>query len=86
MRSMIKYAPLRRYLARQSAPTLSLSFAEIESLIGRLLPKGASRPDWWSDNAEDEPRHPQKAAWREAGFIAALVPGKDRVHFERRTL
>lgn len=82
--AMTKYDPLRRFLSRQKTQTLTLSFAEMESLIGRLLPKGASHPDWWADAVDTERRPSQKEAWREAGFAAVLLQGQDRVQFDRR--
>ena len=81
---MTKYDPLRRFLSRQKSQTLTLSLAEIESLIGRLLPKSASRPGWWVDAVDTDPRQIQKDAWREAGFAAELLKGQDRVQFDRR--
>lgn len=80
---MAKYDPLRRYLSRQKETTVILTFGEIESLIGRLLPKAATRADWWSKPAEGSP--PQAAAWRDAGFSADLIAGRDRARFDRTT-
>ena len=80
---MAKYDPLRRYLARQKAETVTLSLSAIEALIGGLLPKGARRPEWWSENNALDPRAVQKAAWRDGGFRAALVLGADRARFDR---
>lgn len=81
---MGKYDPLRDYLKRQKADALELSFAEIELRLRAMLPKGASLPQWWADEAEPTPREVQKGAWRAAGFDACLIPGKERVRFERR--
>jgi hypothetical protein len=80
---MSKYDPLRRYLSRQKGTTVILTFGEIESLIGRLLPKAAAHGDWWSKPAEGSPAPPQAAAWREAGFSAVLLAGQDRARFDR---
>lgn len=80
---MAKYDPLRRYLSRQKTETVSLSFSAIEALIGAPLPKGANRPGWWDDSTLGDPKAVHKAAWREAGFAAILVPGEDRARFDR---
>ncbi|MFK4056993.1 hypothetical protein [Brevundimonas sp. NPDC046655] len=81
---MGKYDPLRDYLKRQKVDALELSFAEIELRLRAMLPKGASLPQWWADEAEPTPRDIQKDAWRAAGFDACLIPGKERVRFVRR--
>lgn len=43
---MAKYDPLRRYLVRQKAQSIELTFSEIERLIGAMLPKGAMNAAW----------------------------------------
>ncbi|MBB5745723.1 DUF7662 domain-containing protein [Brevundimonas variabilis] len=80
---MAKYDPLCHYLARQKSGTVSLTFTEIERLIGGMLPKSALRDDWWADLAEPDPKHVQKRAWRAAGYTAVRVPGQDRARFDR---
>lgn len=81
---MGKYDPLRDYLKRQKIDALELSFAEIELRLRAMLPKGAGLPEWWADEVEPTPREVQRDAWRAAGFRACLIPGKERVRFERR--
>jgi hypothetical protein len=78
---MAKYEPLRRYLARQRAARVEMSFSEIENMIGALLPKAASRPVWWDDGAEAS-LAVQTRAWREPGYSARLQ-ANERVVFER---
>jgi hypothetical protein len=78
---MAKYDPLKRFLARQKADAVLLSFNEIDGLIGGLLPKGAARPDWWA--TDGDAKQVQQAAWRETGFTAILIPREDRVRFSR---
>ena len=80
---MGKYDPLRRYLRRTKSTDLVLSFTEIERIIGGMLPNGAARAQWWDDVAAPEPRHVQRAAWRDAGYRACLIAGADKVRFER---
>ena len=44
------YQPLGTYLARQSGPTLTLTFREVEARLGRQLPPSATvRRDWWTN-------------------------------------
>ena len=41
------YQPLADYLARQSAATVTLTFAEIETILGQRLPPSARTRAWW---------------------------------------
>jgi len=75
------YDPLRDYLRLQKLREFELAFLEIEKLIGRRLPKSADRPQWWA-NQKDGLR-PQRDAWRDAGYDAFLIKGRDRVRFCR---
>lgn len=69
-----KYQPLREYLmARQDAPQVRLTFAEIETVIASRLPESATRHrEWWSNQA-DTAKSPQSAAWQGAGFEVRSV-------------
>lgn len=78
---MQKYDPLFAYLRRQRADALRLTFAEIERLLGRMLPNAAASPSWWADCPGGKLK-PQGQAWRRAGFQAALLPG-ETVEFRR---
>lgn len=80
---MGKYDPLRDYLKRQKAEELELSFEEIERVLGAMLPNGASRAQWWTVEPGEENPPVQHDSWREAGFQASLIAGKDRVRFIR---
>jgi hypothetical protein len=80
---MAKYDPLSRYLSRQKTGAFELSFSEMERLIGALLPKAASSPEWWSGHALAQERAVHLAAWRSHGLHASLLRGQDRVRFER---
>ena len=69
-----KYQPLREYLmSHQHLPSVRLTFAEIETLIGGELPDSASKyREWWS-NQSDTTNRSQAAAWRHAGFVVSKV-------------
>jgi len=62
-----KYGPLRDYLAALPLTTQekTLSFAEVEKIIGDKLPDSAMRHRPWWANQEGGSRAPQ---WRAAGF------------------
>ncbi|MBV9512254.1 MAG: hypothetical protein JO303_18445 [Caulobacteraceae bacterium] len=78
-----KYERLKRYLMRRPAERLEMTFRDIERVIGDLLPNSANLPEWWTDEASAVRSHVQLDAWRDAGFEARLITGKDRVVFHR---
>ncbi|HVX80299.1 MAG TPA: hypothetical protein VHB23_02905 [Devosiaceae bacterium] len=60
-----KYLPLRNLLQRQAAGLVTLTFEEIEGILGSPLPISARKHQaWWSANV---PRRSQDHAWIEAG-------------------
>ncbi|MHB8995294.1 MAG: DUF7662 domain-containing protein [Armatimonadota bacterium] len=69
-----KYAPLSEYLLRlpTSQQKVTLTFAEIEEIIGGKLPKSASTHQaWWAN--ERNPTQVQKVAWGAAGWRVSVV-------------
>mgnify|MGYP003576633678 CR=1 FL=1 len=80
---MAKYDPLHDYLRkRRRHAILGMGFADIERVIGAMLPNRAMLPQWW-ENRPSERGHVQCRAWREAGYDALLLEG-DRVVFTGR--
>ncbi|UBV44748.1 hypothetical protein LAJ19_16480 (plasmid) [Deinococcus taeanensis] len=66
-----KYLPLSEYLRESSASTLTLTFAEIEDLLGCNLPPSAKKHRaWWSNSSTG---HSQAAAWLNPGWEVAGV-------------
>ena len=63
-----KYAPLEEYLRSKSQSEISLTFKEIESILGQPLPRSARdhRP-WWS-NPRGTQGLSQQSAWIDAGY------------------
>ncbi len=80
---MGKYEPLNRYLKRQRQQELELSFSEIERVIRRMLPKSAAKAQWWSGFGGLDTSDVQQNAWRDAGYDASLIEGRERVRFQR---
>lgn len=81
---MAKYDLLGRYLSRRAGAEIELSFAEIERIIGAMLPNSASRPQWWANENDPQSRHVQSRAWRDAGYDAYPLVARERVRFARR--
>lgn len=80
---MGKYDPLYGHLRRQRLDEFEMTFAEIERILGALLPKSASLPQWWSNVTDASTTHVQRRAWGAAGYDAFLIAGRDRVRFRR---
>ena len=82
---MKKYAPLGKFLADIPASTdrVTLSFSEIERIIGDGLPPSADRHRAWWANQEGGSRAPH---WRAAGFKVDGVNQPDRNVSFRRVL
>lgn len=65
-----KYEPLHQYFLSQQDMRLTLSFAEIEAILGFTLPKSAyTYPMWWNPSAT----HTQCLSWTKAGYRAVNV-------------
>ncbi len=76
-----KYKPLQVYLQSraQEEKELTLSFQNIEKILGSPLPASAFKyREWWS-NQSDISNRPQASAWINAGYIV------DGVHQERNS-
>jgi hypothetical protein len=62
----VKYEPLARFLRTEGFETRSLSFSEVEAILGAPLPPSARRHQaWWSNNPVG---HVNAQAWRDAGY------------------
>ncbi len=79
------YAPLQERLANASQPAVTLSFDEIEQLLGRKLPQSAYderiKRQWWANTDT----HSQARAWLKAGRKAKLDAARNNVTFVRHT-
>lgn len=67
-----KYYPLFEHLQRCDQQAVSLTFAEIEALMGRSLPTSAlKKKNWWSNR--DSSSALQARAWVNAGYQVEAV-------------
>jgi anion-transporting ArsA/GET3 family ATPase len=79
---MTVYAPLQSYLSQRTESSVVMTYAEIESLLGRKLPPtayGDHRRQWWA-NTET---HSQALAWLRANRKTKLDVAGDKVAFIR---
>jgi hypothetical protein len=68
---MAKYDPLCKHLHQQVNGSVILTFCDIESILGDLLPPSAGKyPEWWANETNPHTTHTQCKAWLEAGFKA----------------
>lgn len=79
---MSKYEPLTQFLAAQRTEEVSMSFSEIERVLGFRLPEKASGiRAWWSNNPSN---NVMTKAWLAAGFVTERVDlGSRRLVFRK---
>jgi len=67
---MSKYQPLYNFLAKTKRIPMTMSFQQIELLLGFSLPVTArKRNQWWANEINQNTTHVQCRAWRNAGFV-----------------
>jgi len=79
---MSKYEPLTQFLAAQRFQEVTMTFSEIERVLGFRLPEKASGiRAWWSNNPSN---NVMTKAWLAAGFVTARVDmGSRRLVFRK---
>lgn len=82
MRQGSRYAPLAEHLQVGGKVEVTLSFAEIEELLGGALPISSRKSKaWWSNRDSGV----QAAAWLQAGYrVFELDLAGERVTFRKR--
>jgi hypothetical protein len=76
------YDKLRDHLSQRSDPVVYLSFAEIQQIIGRDLPKSAKRyPAWWANGHYGT--NVQARSWLDVGRTATVHLKEETVDFVR---
>src|SRR4051812_30545879 len=80
---MGQYEPLSRYLRSHPGDRVTLSYDEVEKILGRKLPASVYRQHWrqWWANTET---HSQGQAWLKAGWRVS-APKKGEIEFVRMT-
>ena len=79
------YDPLRDYLMGCDSDEVTLTFAQIEAILGRTLPASASKYDAWWANLDDSPStgHSHARSWDAAGYRARADCSGGTVRFLR---
>ena len=74
---MRKYRPLGDYLVKQHEVTVSLTFQQIERILGFALPPSAyTHRAWWANSLS----HPQAGSWLNVGWKVS------KVNMEKKTV
>ena len=78
---MTKYEPLTHYLEQQSG-SATMTYSEIEKILGQQLPPSASEyREWWGN---DDETHPQSMSWKKANYRVSILNLGNSVTFSRR--
>ena len=77
------YGKLAAHLAARAESCLTLTFDEVEAIVGGLLPLAARLgPYWWGNHRQGRRQHGR--AWQEAGWrVAGVDAHAGRVTFVR---
>ena len=79
-----KYDRLTDHLATFDAPTVTLTFTDIEAVVGPLPVSARRRPAWWGATTGGTYRQPHVFHWRRAGWAADRPDfAHGRVRFRR---
>lgn len=71
---LCKYEPLGQYLQRKDENRITMTFEQIEGVLGSSLPDYFKQyPAGWYGTAEGSPTHKQKEAWQSHGYIVETV-------------
>jgi DNA-binding XRE family transcriptional regulator len=82
MKGDSKYQPLREFLSRSDRAVVTLTFAEIEAMMGATLPLSArEKRTWWSNRSSGTS---QAATWMSAGYtVKSLDLEREEVVFHK---
>lgn len=83
---MSVYDSLRKTLESERRQAVTLTFSEVEDILGRPLPASAYRFNAWWGNERARPGHTQSRAWLLAGFEARVSLQRRTVEFRRPRL
>ena len=77
---MTKYEPLTHYLEQQSG-SVTMTYSEIEKILGQQLPPSASEyQEWWGN---DDETHPQSMSWKKANYRVSILNLGNSVTFSK---
>jgi len=65
-----KYDRLADHLAALGAATITLTFAEVEAVVGPLPTQARNQPGWWGATPAGRYAYAHALRWRQAGYVA----------------
>jgi len=65
-----KYDALGDHLGAIGAPVVTMTFAEVEAVIGPLPPQARHASAWWGATPAGRYQHAHALHWRQAGYVA----------------
>ncbi len=77
------YHRLTAYLLKRGEPKFTLTFNQIEEIVGRTFSRIANDPQYWSNREDPRKRYPPNRAAREAGYKTSLVKRSNIVIFTK---
>jgi hypothetical protein len=81
---MSKYDPLYKYLATQKGSPVTMTFSQVEKVLGFALPASARKyAAWWANANPESGQHPYSQAWTLAGMRASVNVAAEQVVFEK---
>jgi hypothetical protein len=83
-RVMGKYDPLQRRLESGGSGPITMSFAELDKLVGGLPRSASIHRVWWNNEPASNTRHVQSLAWLNAGRAVDHVVLSEWVRFSGR--
>jgi hypothetical protein len=79
-----KYDRLADHLATRDAPAVTLTFAEVERIVGPLPAAARSSPGWWGATQWGRFMHVHTMHWFHTGWVADRPDfAAERVTFRR---
>jgi hypothetical protein len=84
----MKYSKLEKFFSDypKHITVVTLSFSQIETVIGDKLPPSSNQRQWW-ENPEDYKDRSQAKAWLDAGFKVSNVDlSNEWVEFSRNNI
>ena len=83
---MSKYQPLADYLRVQSQDSVTLTFAQIDALVGGLAPTARNHDAWWANSRTDD-KHTWAHLWIAAGWECESIDrANEIVVFQRASI
>ena len=79
---MAKYDPIERFLGDRTGEAVTVTFAELDQIVGGLPPSARKHRPWWGN--EVSPARSQARAWMAAGFLVEHVDLEREVATFRR--